>query len=70
VLKKIYGPVKNESGEDYERRNHTNLNFPYINQILNVFFEIRTSRMVGWEVYVWRAEEVIIWRELINKTTG
>lgn len=67
VLRKIYGPIRNESSGVYERRKNTFLESLYNKPSIKCF---RNSKRLEWAGHVWRAEESIIREVLINKPAG
>ncbi|KAL4154176.1 hypothetical protein QTP88_002009 [Uroleucon formosanum] len=67
VLRKIYGPARNELTGDYERRKNTNLESLYNKPNVKCFLK---SKRMEWAGHVWRAEGSIIQKVLNNNLTG
>ncbi|KAL4112400.1 hypothetical protein QTP88_016199 [Uroleucon formosanum] len=64
VLRKIYGPVRNQIGE-YERRKNDELGRLYKP---NICLFLKAKRL-EWAGHVWRAGESVIWNVLIRNPT-
>lgn len=67
VLRKMYGPVKNVFTGDYEKIKSTNLEYLFCKPNIKCF--LKTKRL-EWVDHVWRFEESIIRKVLINKPIG
>lgn len=63
VLRKIYGPMRNELTGDYERRENINLELLYNKPNIKCF-------LLEWAGHVWRAKGSIIRKVLTNKPAG
>lgn len=62
VLRKIYGPVRNESTGVYEKRKNTILESLYNKPSINYFLKSKCLRWAHWRKHNWKV--------LINKPAG